>query len=220
MNSELFKDQAEILNEKRKSVKTGSNVVHIDYYGDLLNADDLNEYFNLLKTNSLELSSFDKSGVVYNDLEDYSNLISVALGDELTKNVIFNVVGSFVWETIKTIIKRIFIKTDKQEINSFYGKGQVKKKQTTFGISLSLDKNTGFNFRLDSNFNSETIDKSLDQAVDFIKNQTPNDSYSLPVFLYYDHENTKWVPVNIMEDISKTHLKKKKKGKKGKKNGL
>jgi hypothetical protein len=207
MNSEAFKNQEKLLEEKRKTVKSGSNVVHVEYFGVILNNDDLEEFSLELKKNELELSSFDKSGVAYNNLEDYTNMIYVGLNSELAKNILYAAAGSVVWESIKLITKRIFSKTKNQEINSYSGGGQIRKKEITFGIHIHIDRNTGFKFRLDKKFTTETIDKPLNQAVEFVKTQSPNAVYTHPLFLYYDHKNEKWIPVDMMEDIRKKHLK-------------
>ncbi len=204
-NSEVFKNQEKLLDEKRKTVKSGSNVVHITYIGGILNNNDLDEFSNELKKDELELSSFDKSGLAYNNLEDYSNMIYVALNSELAKNILFGILGNAVWDTIKLVTKKIFSKTKNQEIYSNSG-GQISKKEVTFGINIDIDRNTGFNFRLDNKFTSETIDNSLNQAAEFVKLQTPNDTFKHPLFLYYDHENEKWIPVDMLEDIKKKHL--------------
>lgn len=207
MKSQAFKNQEKLLEEKRKTVKSGSNVIHVEYFGGILNNDDLEEFSLELKKNELELSSFDKSGVVYNNLEDYSNMVYLALNSELAKNILYAAAGSVVWESIKLITKRIFSKTKNKKINSNSGGGQIKKKQITFGINIIIDRNTGFKFRLDNKFTTETIDKSLNQAAEFVQSQTPNAVYTHPLFLYYDHKNEKWIPVDIMEDIKKKHLK-------------
>jgi len=49
----------------------GDNVVHLEYLGEL-NEACLSEINEKLKTAGLELSSFNKSGVMYNSFEEYS----------------------------------------------------------------------------------------------------------------------------------------------------
>lgn len=216
LNSDAFKNQKKILEEKRKTIKVGDNVIHIEYYEGILDKDDLEGFSIELKKNAIELSSFDKSGVAYNSLEDYTNMVFLALNSELTKNIIYAVAGNVVWETIKIITKKIFSKSKNRTIDSYSGKGQTVKKEITFGINLSLDENTGFNFRLDNKFTTETIDKPLNQAAEFLKTQTPNDSFNHPLFLYYDHKNEKWISVNMMDDIRQKHFSPPKKEKKTK----
>ncbi len=209
MKSEIYLNQKELLEEKQKTLKYGDNVVHINYYDGVITSDDLTLCSSLLKNADIELSSYDENGVLYNSLEDYTNLMSVVLNDELTKSIIFGVLGNFVWDTIKTITKNVFNKVKENNKST--------KREITFGIHLSLNKNTGFKFRLNSKMSSETIDKSLDHAKEFVKTQQPNEEYQLPIFLYYDNKNNVWIPVNILEDIRKKKAKEKSLNRKKKK---
>lgn len=63
MQSDVYKQQMNLLEEKKKTVKSGSNVVHINYYEHILNDADLNEFSALLKKVQLEISSYNKTGV-------------------------------------------------------------------------------------------------------------------------------------------------------------
>lgn len=199
MKSDIYLNQKKLLEEKQKTVKHGDKVVHINYYEGVITSDDLTHCSSLLKNADLELSSYDKNGVIYNSLEDYKNLMSVVLNDELTKNIILGVVGNIVWDTIKTITKNIF--------NKVKNNNQSTKREITFGINLSLNKNTGFNFRLNSKISSERVDKSLDQAKEFVRTQQPNKEYQFPIFLYYDDKKNVWIPVDSVEDIKKNKTK-------------
>lgn len=216
MQSDVYKQQMNLLEEKKKTVKYGSNVVHINYYEHVLNDADLNEFAGLLKKVQLEISSYNKTGVVYNSLEDYTNMMSIALNDELTKNIVFGVVGNAVWDTIKTIAKTILPNTKPKKSTKIAG-NKTTKKSMTFGISMSLDKNTGFRFRLDSTLTSKTTDKALDQIKEVVKKQTPNKAYDHPLFFYYDKKKNIWIGVNMLEDLRRKDVTKKSKARKKKK---
>jgi len=200
MNSEAYKNHKKKLDEKKKTIKNGENVVHINYYEGILNKDDLKEYSVSLEKIELQLSSYDKNGVMYASLEEYSNLMNVVLTDELTKNILYGVAGNLIWDTIKTLTKKIFTKVKNKNLNHLSG-GRSKKKNVTFWIHLSLNEYTGFDFRLDGKFNSKTIEKSLEQATEFVKVQTPKEKYDHPLFLYYDHKKKEWVAVDMIKEI-------------------
>jgi len=57
VNSEIFKKQTNLYEERRKTIKKGDNVIHLSYVG-VLEDEDLLEIENLLKSANLELSSF------------------------------------------------------------------------------------------------------------------------------------------------------------------
>jgi hypothetical protein len=100
MNSDAYKRQAKLLEEKQKSVKTGDNIVHLEYLGEL-NDSDLVEINDKLKTVSLELSSFDKSGVMYNSLEEYSLVTFFVLNQPIVIELLKGIGTNALWDVIK-----------------------------------------------------------------------------------------------------------------------
>ena len=212
MNSDIMREYEKRMEEKELTVKRGNSVVHVNYYEGVITSEDLKEIDGELEAIQLELSSYDKNGVMYASLEDFTNLMNVVVNHELTKNVVFGVVGNIVWETIKAITIKIFKKVKGQNITTISTK--PTKKELTFGLHLSLNKNTGFEFRLDTRLSTETVDKALDKAKDYIKVQTPNESYKQPKFLYYDEKINEWVVVDVMAEITKLTTKKKERKKK------
>ena len=200
MQSELYIKQKKLEEERAKTVKYGKDVVHISYLGSVINGDDLANYEEDLKKANLQISSYNKSGIIYNSIEDYSNLINVVVNSDLTKNIIFGVAGNLVWDTIKLVTKKIFNKTKNKKVDH-YTASKKTKKELTFGISLSLNRNTGFNFRLHGKLKAKDIDKALDKASEFVREQKENKDYKHPLFLYYDDKNNKWIAVDMLEDI-------------------
>lgn len=211
INSDFYKERLKLLEEKRKSVKTGSNVVHINYFDKVITSEELTSISNSLEVVNLELSSYDQSADIRASLEDFTNMMYVGLSSELTKNIVFGVLGNFAWEAIKKITKIIFSKVKNENVNS-----KTKKKELTFGLHLSLNKNTGFNFRLDSKLSSESVDEALDQAKEYISIQKPNEEYKFPTFLYYDDKKNEWIAVDILTELRKKTKKMNPKVKKNK----
>lgn len=206
MNSDIMREYERRMAEKELTVKRGDNVVHVNYYEGIITSEDLKEINEQLAVVHLEISSYDKNGVMYASLEDFTNLMNVVINHELTKNVVFGVVGNIVWETIKVITLKIFKKVKGQSITKISTK--PTKKELTFGLHLSLNKNTGFEFRLDTRLSNETVDKALDKAKEYVKAQTPNEKYKQPQFLYFDEKKDDWVVVDVMEEITKQSNKK------------
>lgn len=206
MDSDIMAEYKKRMEEKELTIKRVSNAVHINYYDGVITAEDLAETELKLKSAELVLSSYDKSGVMYASLEDFTNLMNVAVNHEITKNIVFGVIGNIVWETIKAITLNIFKKVKGESITTISTK--PTKKELTFGLHLSLNKNTGFEFRLDTKLSTETVDKALDEAKEYVKKQTPNEHYKQPTFLYYDVEKNEWVAVDIIAELNKKTAKK------------
>ncbi len=209
MQSDTYKQQEKLLAERAKTLKKGSNVVHIDYYEGIIDSNDLTEYSELLEKNDLQLSSYNKHGIAYASFDDYTNQIFIAINGELIKNILFGIAGNAIWDIIKTITKSVHSKIKNKKLTKLTT-GKSQKQDVTFGMNMSLDKNTSFNFRIDQNLSLEEINIALDQATEFIKNQKLNEEFEHPMFVYFDNKNKKWISVNMFEDIrEKIALKKK-----------
>ena len=66
-----------------------------------------------------------------------------------------------------------------------------------------MNKNTGFNFELKLDAKKETIEKSLDKIIPFVKKQKPNEKYKLEDYVYYSEETNEWILIDVMEAIRK-----------------
>lgn len=78
----------------------GDNVVHLEYLGEL-NEACLSEINEKLKTAGLELSSFNKSGVMYNSFEEYSLVTFFVLNQPLIIELLKGVGTNALWDVIK-----------------------------------------------------------------------------------------------------------------------
>lgn len=207
MNSDAYKRQAKLLEEKQKSIKTGDNIVHLEYLGEL-NDSDLVEINNKLKTVSIELSSFDKSGVMYNSLEEYSLVTFFVLNQPIVIELLKGVGTNALWDVIKFSILSV---RDKIKGERYYKNqaGTFEQKEIKFGLQVNLDNKTGFNIELDGNVSDETIEKCLDKVLGFLKEQKPRNKYQIPDYVYYSEKEDKWVKLDVMEEIEKKMKKKK-----------
>lgn len=210
MSSDAYKNQEKLLEEKKKSIKTGDNVLHLEYLGEL-NDSDLSDINNKLQSAGLELSSFDKSGVMYNSLEEFSLVTFFVLNQPLVIELLKGIGTNALWDTIKFSV----LSVRNQIKGKSYSKntaGKIEEKQLKFGLQVNLDKNTGFNIELDGNVSDEVIESSLDKVLDFLKEQQPRDKYQIPDYVYYSEKEEKWIKLDVMEEISKkTKAKTKKK---------
>ena len=208
MNSDSYKNQAKLLAEKKKTVKTGDNVLHLEYLGELNNS-NLIEINNKLETAGLELSSYDKSGVMYNTFEEYSLVTFFVLNQALLLRVLEGVGTNALWDVIKfTLLSvRNKIKGEKYSKNTA---GTIEEKNITFGLQVNLDNNTGFNIKLDGDVSDDIIENSLDKVLDFLREQRPRDEYQVPDFVYFSQKDNAWVKLDVIEEINKQANSKKK----------
>lgn len=79
--------------------------------------------------------------------------------------------------------------------------GSQEKKKITFGLEIKLDKNTSFNFRLDGDLSEELVEKSLDKAFDYLKEQQPNENYKHSYFMTYNSTNENWNKLDVEEEL-------------------
>jgi len=209
MNSEAFKNQKKLLEERQKTIKTGDNVIHLEYIGEL-NETDLLEINEKLNSVGLELSSFNKSGVMYNFLEEYSLVTFLVLNQPLIIELLKGVGTNALWDVIKNSLLSLRTKIKGEQYNKNTA-GTIEQKEIKFGIKVNLDTNTGFNMELDGNVSDEIIEKSLDKVLDFLNEQKPREKYQIPDYVYYSDKEDKWVKLDVMKEISKKSKSKKKK---------
>ena len=186
MTSEEIDKWAQKEFERHSKIKNTPNAVHINYYEGIITASEIETIEKELAKLNLDLSLYNKSGVIYNSIFDLTSLVSVALGDELTKNIIYEVVGGAVWDGIKNVIYRVFNKTKNQTINN-YSVNKVIKTKVTFGVNFRLNKNQGLYFNFKGSFNKEKLHTALDQTKEIIKEISPDAIGS--EYLEYDHKN-------------------------------
>ncbi len=210
-NSEAYKNQEKLLEERQKTVKSGANVVHLEYLGEL-NEAELLEINEKLKTAGLELSSFNKSGVMYNNLEEYSLVTFFVLNQQLVIELLKGVGTNVLWDVIKHSLLSLRSKIKGKRYNKNIA-GTIEQKEIKFGLQVNLDKNTGFNFELDGNVSDDIIEKSLDKVLNFLREQKPREKYQIRDYVYYSEKEDKWIKLDVMREISKKTKSKKKKKK-------
>lgn len=210
LKGEWYLELKKLREERSKTLKSGDNVIHLEYLGGLLDINDIAEIENRLKQADIELSRFDSSGFPKAALEDYLNVVFVAIQTPLISNILTGVFSNFVWESIKFSVIKVWFNTRQKKITKFTSRTQ-EKKNVTFGLEVSLDKNTSFNFRLDGDLSEKTIDKSLDKILNFLKEQKLNESYKHQYFMTYNSTLDNWEKLDVEEELRKEILKKKNK---------
>ncbi len=171
-------EQANFMADKEKTIKKGDNVLHIDYIGGLLSFDDLAEFKLELKSIGLELSSYDKSGVPYNSLDELTGFVRQILSSEVTHNILIGVAGSAVWEGLCKVWALTYKRLKGKKITQLSAGGHSKIKYATMSIVLKINPTTSIEYNLRGDFENgnealETFSKILENAKSFPANEIP-----------------------------------------------
>jgi hypothetical protein len=210
LTDEQIEKQARFMADKYATIKTGPNVIHLDYFGGLITDIDIHEIENNISNIGLELSHFDKNGVPYAALDDFTLQIAFFLNNPDVTNVILGISAGALWDTIKNTSIFVWRKLkDRYWIQQ--QKGDKQSKKINFGLHIKLDNLTSVNLKLNGEQSEETVLKALDKMVDLIKeikmNETPK-----PSKFYQINGDGDWQEVNIKEEIMKEYLKNKNNG--------
>jgi len=195
--------------EKRKTLKSGEDVMHLSYYENVFTTNELSHFKSEIEKLDLEFSYYNQSGDVNAYLDDYSLDVFFILS-QLTLNEILNgTLSNLTWETLKFVVLKGWKKA-KDKILTKATPRKATQKRIRFGLKVHFDKNTSFNMHLNGDLNEETILKALDKTFDFIKSQTKNSEYKMSDFVTYYEDKEKWVAIDVLDEILKKRKKKEK----------
>lgn len=199
---EQLDEYADFMEKKYSTIKHGDNVVHLDYFGGLLNDNDISEIENILSKNNLELSRFDKSGIPYASVDDFILQVALFLSDRTTQDVIIGLTSSALWDTIKATTFYMW-RAVRNRTQTIVTARTSRQRKINCGIKLSLDKNTKFEFKIDGELSEETALKSLDKILDFMKTVKPHQTIKHADFVIFNTENDIWEIVDVNAEIRK-----------------
>jgi hypothetical protein len=201
-NSDEWKAYEKMMIEKEKYIKKGPNVIHIVYLGSLFTEADFFEFESKLNGVGLELSRFDKSGVMYASLDKFDLVTYISIAPPIVVELIKGIGSNATWD----VIKYLLISAWEKVRNKSYTRATThfsEKKEISFGLKVSIDKNTNFNMSLKGDLDESVIQNSLDKVLDFLKEQNRNEKYKQPDFVYFDSASNKWVKVDVESEIRK-----------------
>jgi hypothetical protein len=189
--------------EKRKTIKKGNNVIHLDYVG-VINNDDIKEIEEILNKAGLELSSYDKSHQItaHVSIEDFTFITFLAIPPSIVTELLIGIGSSAIWDTIKLVAFAIWKKLQQKTYNKTSG-GKSIKQYISFGLNIEVNNNTKFNIELKGNLSEDIIKESLDKVIDFLKEQQPKEKPEIEDFVYYNSETKQWIKIDVMEELRK-----------------
>ena len=182
---------------KYLTVRKGPNVVHLDYFGSMLDADELVLLNNKLADAALELSSFDKSGIPYNSLQDFSLQAYIAISASVLGNLLSGIGPNAAWDAIKCVTVYTWHRFRKiKTIGS--------KQSMNFGLKVNIGNGNGLELKLDGDFSEETALKALDKGLKLMRDFQPKEKPQFSNFHVFDPETGEWAEIDVMAAIRAT----------------
>jgi hypothetical protein len=162
-------EQANFMFNKEKTVKRGDNILHIDYYTGLLTDDDLKKLELDLEQIGLELSYYNKTGVMYNSLDELTSVVRQILSNNVTHDILIGLAGSAIWESLCKIWVFTYKRLKGKKITKMFAGGRNTIKDATMSIVLKLNEATSIEYNLRGDFENdqeaiETFKKILENA--------------------------------------------------------
>jgi len=175
LSDEAIREHAKFMADKHLTVKRGENVIHLTYVKELLTIDDIQSFQEELAKHSLELSYYDKSGIITNFFDDFTGTIELVFAAKFTEEVINHVASAYLWNIFKNIGLRIFKKVKDKKVYKQGMNGSTEERDATLFLVIRKDETTTIDFRLTGNFVDEDLaSKTLDKALEFVKEHPAN----------------------------------------------
>jgi hypothetical protein len=202
-SDEEIEKYATMMSEKYSTIKRGDNVVHLDYYEGLITTSEITDIENSLKEYNLELSRFDKNGVPYAYIEDFNLHLAIFLSDPVVQNILLGLGTNGLWDTIKKTAFFVWTKVKQRHWDNPAEQG--RKANLNFGLKVKLDKNTGFDLKLDGDLSEELVLEALDKTIELLKSTDKKDSPKKADFYKFDKQTKEWTKVDIMAEMRKKY---------------
>lgn len=188
--------------EKQKAIKSGIDVMHFSYYGNIITKEDLSDFENELERINLKLSSYDQNGDINSSLNDFTLQVFFVLSQITVQEIVSGTISGATWDILKQIIIKGWNKS-KEKFLTKYSVNTSEKQNIKFGIRVNIDKNTHFNFHLRGDLDEKIILKSLDKTFDFIREQKTNSEYKSIDFVVFDKKTKTWKKIDVEKEIRK-----------------
>ncbi len=154
-DDELIMKNAQYMYEKEKSIKKGNNVLHIEYLEGILIQKDLEEIEKVLQTTDIELSSYDKSNVPYNSLNELTGVIKLILNSKISEDIFIGVVGNAVWDAMCKVFLLTYNKIKGKKYHERFSGGKIKSKNANMSLVIRKTQTTSIEYVLEGETDSE-----------------------------------------------------------------
>ena len=187
--------QADAMELNHSRVKIGKNVIHLDYYDGLLSEQEILDLETKLSEAGLELSRFNKSGIIYNSLNEFSLDVFFVLQQPIVKMIAEGFAVNIAWETVKFIVVATLEKL----------RGKTKNgKMPKYGIRMKFEENKLTDFRIDNIESNEMLNVALDKAKEFILEiRKPINEIPVTDYSEFNLDESQWLVIDQMAEWRK-----------------
>jgi hypothetical protein len=192
---EQLDDYAEAMAAKYTTIKKGSNVVHLDYFGGMLDAEEIKTLEEHLSAASLELSRFDKSGIIYGNLQDYTIPIAFFIGPQIVVQLFSGIGPNMLWDAIKAVVTYTWKK--------WRGNSKLQGTRQNFGIKLFTAEQHTLELKFEGDQSEDAFLKSLDKVLKVVQQKPQRSKAQLSNFFVFDAVQNEWVEVDVMAALRK-----------------
>ncbi|OFY67316.1 MAG: hypothetical protein A3H98_02355 [Bacteroidetes bacterium RIFCSPLOWO2_02_FULL_36_8] len=193
MNSDIYKEQEKLLEERSKTLKSGADVIHLTYLGHQLEDSDLKEIEEILKKENLQLSSYNKSGIIYNLIDDYTLTTFFVISYQIYQ-LLNEVKSNALWDILKYVILKTW--------NKINTRTHIANEKIKFGITVNLDEKTRINVQIEGS--EKLASETLDKVLTYLKTQERNtDKKMFPDYINYDEKKGAFVKIDVANKIRK-----------------
>lgn len=193
--------------KKISMIKEGKNIVLLEYYEGLITESETLYIEELLKNENLELNKFDKNGIPYASIQEFTLQMSLYINDPIIQNVLLGISGSAIWDALKSSAVFIWTKVKERHWNS-------NEKRESHTINFGFKYSTKNGDRIDVNLNGDLSPEQLNKALDILPTLiSESNNVNHPMnsgFYYFDIDQNKWIGIDVIEEIKKRHYKRKK----------
>jgi hypothetical protein len=145
----------------------------------------------------LQLSHFDKSGIVFNSIDDYTLQVFFGISYPIVKLLGEGILTNIVWETLKAVTIASWKKVKSKN-------NQTSGKKMNFGLKMKFKDNKLTDFNLNTDFSEETAVKAVGLILNFMSNQKFEPiKNGLTDFCEFDESDNTWHKVDVMEEFRK-----------------
>lgn len=200
---DLIKREAEKRAKKYSTLKQGNNVIHIEYYSVFLDDSDIIEIEKNLKVAELELSRFDRLGVPFASLRDFSLDLFLLISNPIVQNILLGVSSSIIWDSIKASTLLVW----KRFIHKQQNTGDTSM---NCGMEIQIDEYTNIQLKFEGNGAEEEMQEALDKILNLIHSIKTTEINKNNNFFIYDKDLKNWKALDRMKEIAKIAQAKKK----------
>jgi hypothetical protein len=153
--------------EKLKYLKEGENVVHLEYFKEMISENEIENFEKKLNSVNLEFSRFDRTGELTAGYEQFDTYIYFLY--PIFKQFAINAGSNAAWDIVKFIILSVWKKIHNKSIKKI-SEVKIENKQIKFGLRVKSGlKNYYLSLPNDTSEESTLI--ILDKSLDFLKKE-------------------------------------------------